>query len=682
MGKAKKCAARRRVGGREMRKRNKQQTFMDSGGACSYILPMSRKAGTASGRGAEAAQAGELRGISREIWEMKYRLAGPDGKEERDIRATWRRVARAVAAAEAASRRRRWEEAFFSLMEGFCFLPGGRILAGAGSHRDVTLVNCFVMGDIDDSLSGIFDILKESALTMQAGGGIGLDFSPIRPRGAPVSGMDVPAAGPVRFMEVWDAMCRTISSAGARRGAMMGVLRCDHPDIEEFVTAKARKGRLTNFNLSVLVTDAFMEAVRTGRQWPLSFGGRTWRKVPARRLWETILRQTWDHAEPGVIFIDRINRENNLCRIEHIHATNPCGEQPLPPHGACLLGSLNLTRFVRNPFEADAALDASALSRAAALAVRFLDDALDVSSYPLEQQRREAMAKRRIGLGITGLADALAMCGLRYDSEEARKAAAGWMAAVERAAYLASTELAREKGPFPLFEAESYLASGHVRTLPGEVRAAIAERGIRNALVTSIAPTGTISLLAGNVSSGMEPIFATRYNRRLRQADGTEKTEVVTDMAVALFHRLKGEDVPLPDVFVTARHIHWRDHLAMQAALQRHVDAAISKTVNLPAEISFEEFRDVYETAYALGLKGCTTYRPNPVTGAVLSEEGEGSATDAAEAERTPQGAGQGQAAEVCPACGQPALTHAEGCVQCMACGHSHCGTRAGQERE
>ena len=635
---------------------------MDSGRWRPYIPFMSSKAGKGPRAGAEAADAG-LSGISREIWEMKYRLAGPGRAAERTIEETWRRVARAVAGAEAPAQRGRWEEAFFSLMEGFRFLPGGRILAGAGTGREVTLFNCFVMGDLEDSIAGIFESLKESALTMQAGGGIGLDFSPLRPRGAPVSAIDAAAAGPVSFMEVWDAMCRTISSAGARRGAMMGVMRCDHPDIGDFIAAKGEKGRLTNFNLSVLVTDAFMEAVRRGAEWPLTFAGRTWRRVAARRLWEDILRAAWDHAEPGVIFIDRVNRENNLNRIEHIHATNPCGEQPLPPYGACLLGSLNLTRFVRRPFAADAALDVAALEDAAAQAVRFLDDAMEISSYPLPRQRQEAMAKRRIGLGITGLADALAMCGLRYDTEEARAAAGGWMAAVERAAYLASAELAREKGPFPLFEAESYLASGHVRRLPEDVRAAIARKGIRNALVTSIAPTGTISLLAGNVSSGIEPIFATRYRRRLLGPGGEARSEEVTDFAVRLFRRLKGADVPLPDVFVTARRIHWRDHLAMQAALQRHVDAAISKTINLPAEISFEEFRDVYETAHRLGLKGCTTYRPNPITGAVLSEaDGEGGAEGASDA-----------GGEVCPACGEATLSHAEGCRQCLACGHASC---------
>jgi len=446
-----------------------------------------------------------LEGISREIWEMKYRYVPADGNGgDACIEDTWRRVARAAASVEASQERKRWERAFLDILEDFRFLPGGRILAGAGTGRQVTLFNCFVMGEIEDSIAGIFDNLKESALTMQAGGGIGLDFSPIRPRGAEVRGIDAKASGPLGFMEVWDAMCRTIMSAGARRGAMMGTLSCEHPDLEDFISAKRERGRLTNFNMSVLVTDAFMEAVRNDAEWPLTFGGRTWRTVPARRLWDAIMRSTYDHAEPGVIFIDRVNRDNNLGWIETIHATNPCGEQPLPPYGACLLGSLNLVRFVRNPFDEGARLDEEELERAAAVAVRFLDNVIDVSTYPLPRQQAEARAKRRIGLGITGLADALAMCGLRYDTPQAVETAERWMAVIERAAYLTSTELAQEKGAFPLFDADRYLACGHVSRMDAEIRQAVARRGIRNALLTSIAPTGTISLLAGNVSSGIE----------------------------------------------------------------------------------------------------------------------------------------------------------------------------------
>ena len=618
---------------------------------------------------------------------MKYRHVSRDGAVvEKTIEDTWRRVARAVASSEKAGERRRWEKEFLSILRGFRFIPGGRILAGAGvSGRKVTLFNCFVMGEVEDSLTGIFDTLKESALTMQAGGGIGVDFSPIRPRGAPVTSIGAEASGPVSFMEVWDAMCRTIMSAGQRRGAMMGVLRCDHPDIGEFITAKRQRGRLTNFNMSVLVSDAFMEAVRNDGPWELKFGGRAWRKVAARQLWEEILRETYDHAEPGVIFIDHMNRDNNLNWIEEIHATNPCGEQPLPPYGSCLLGSLNLTQFVVEPFSERARLDTDELAAVAATALRFLDDTIDISYYPLPEQRAEAFAKRRAGLGITGLADALAMCGMRYGSEAAVEAAGQWMAVIERAAYMASSDLAAEKGPFPLFDRRQYLQGGHVSKLPEDIRRSIAEKGMRNALVTSVAPTGTISLLAGNVSSGIEPMFAARYERRLRQPGGGFRSETVSDYAVRLYRELHGEDAPLPDVFVSAHELHWRQHLAMQAAVQKHVDAAISKTINLPEDIPFDEFRGVYERAWELGLKGCTTYRPNPITGSILSTAGKNGANGKGEGksgghELAPASAptaavpaGRRQNG-LCPACGAAEIAHHEGCETCMACGFSHCG--------
>ncbi len=616
----------------------------------------------------------QLEGISREVWEMKYRCAcDGEGRDDGDIAGTWRRVARAAAAVEPRDQTA-WAERFHRILENFRFIPGGRILAGAGTGRQVTLFNCFVMGTIEDSIAGIFEVLKESALTMQAGGGIGVDFSPIRPKGAPVRNIAAEASGPVSFMEVWDAMCRTIMSAGHRRGAMMGVLACDHPDIEAFIAAKSAPGRLTNFNLSVLVSDAFMEAVLADAEWPLVFNGETFRTVKARALWERLMRATYDHAEPGVIFIDRINEKNNLAYVEEIRATNPCGEQPLPPYGACLLGSLNLVAFVREPFSPQARLDEAALAETAKVAVRLLDNMIDISFYPLPQQKAEAMAKRRMGLGITGLADALAMTGVRYGSEEAAALAGRWMAVIERAAYEASTDLAEEKGAFPLFDAEAYLCSGHVEDLPADIRLRIREKGIRNALLTSIAPTGTISLLAGNVSSGIEPIFALEYTRRLRQPDGSWKEERVTDWAVRLWRRLKGETAPLPDVFVTAQALSWREHLRMQAAVQRHVDSAISKTINLPEDIAFEEFRDVYMEAWRLGLKGCTTYRPNPITGSVLSVAG----SDRPDRAENPSAAAGDTAPDAaigqpCPRCGAPAVRHAEGCALCLSCDHSRC---------
>jgi ribonucleoside-diphosphate reductase alpha chain len=454
---------------------------------------------------------------------------------------------------------------------------------------------------------------------MQQGGGIGHDFSTLRPKGALVKSIGADASGPVSFMEVWDAMCRTIMSAGARRGAMMGTLRCDHPDIELFVDAKADPARLRNFNLSVLVTDAFIAAVRRGAPWDLVFEGKVYRTVDARALWDRIMRATYDYAEPGVVFIDRINAQNNLSYCETISSTNPCAEQPLPPYGACLLGSINLARLIDEPFTPKARLDEARLEALAATAVRFLDDAIDISNYPLPAQRAEAMAKRRIGLGITGLADALILCGVRYGTPPAVALARYWMEAIERAAYRASAELAGEKGAFPLYAAERFLAAPNVERLPDEVRATIVHQGIRNGLLTSIAPTGTISLLAGNVSSGIEPVFDFRYERRVLGRDGSVRTEPVEDYAHALYRERFGASAPLTDAFVTAEELTPRAHLEMQAAVQAHVDSSISKTINCPANLSFEAFKDVYLEAYDLGLKGCTTYRPNPVTGAVLS---------------------------------------------------------------
>lgn len=555
--------------------------------------------------------------ISEGIWDMKYRLKGPDGAAlDLTVEDTWRRVARALASVEAEPEQ--WEERFYGALEGFRFLPAGRIVAGAGAGRAVTLFNCFVMGTIEDSMGGIFDALREAALTMQAGGGIGYDFSTLRPKGAPVKGVGADASGPLSFMDVWDAMCRTIMSAGSRRGAMMATMRCDHPDIEDFVTAKSDATRLRMFNVSVLVTDAFMEAVKADGDWDLVFGGRVFRTIRARELWDRIVRSTYDYAEPGVIFIDRINRMNNLAYAETIAATNPCGEQPLPPYGACLLGSVNLARLVRDPFGPGAALEEGELADLVAIAVRMMDDVVDLSRFPLPEQAEEARTKRRIGLGVTGLADALLMLGLRYGSEEAAEWTRGTMRQVARAAYLASVGLAKEKGAFPLFDAERYLDSGTMRRMDEDVREQVARHGIRNALLTSIAPTGTISLYAGNVSSGIEPVFAHAYTRKVLQPDGSRTEEEVVDHAVALWRRMKG-DATLPAHFVTAQDLAPLDHVRMQAAAQEWVDSSISKTINVPEDIPFEEFRDVYQAAWDMGCKGCTTYRPNAVTGSVLS---------------------------------------------------------------
>ncbi|HEY4123135.1 MAG TPA: LAGLIDADG family homing endonuclease [Rhizomicrobium sp.] len=936
--------------------------------------------------------------ISRQIWDMKYRLKAPDGTPlEKDVAESWSRVALAAAGAEAPAQRRQWAETFAESLTGHRFLPAGRILAGAGTERSVTLFNCFVMGRIEDSMDGIFSHLREAALTLQQGGGIGYDFSTLRPKGAPVAGVGADASGPVSFMDVWDAMCRTIMSAGSRRGAMMATLACDHPDIELFIDAKRQAGRLSMFNLSVLATDAFMDAVKADANWDLVFDGKLYKTLRARELWDRIMRATYDAAEPGVIFIDRINHENNLAYCETIRATNPCltadswiqtsegprqiaalvgksfealaegknwpsdgrgffsqgvkptvrlhtsegyvlrgtpdhrirkvtqrtrwscewewseigalqagdeillhdhrtqaqwgsvdaserddaegyllgllvgdgtlksdkavlcvwpgrktvngaderpgirgvmdaaytaasllphrsdftgwlevpergeyrlslgalkslahdmglspghktitptmerrssafhcaflrglfdadgsvqgqqvkgvsvrlaqsdldvltaaqrmllrlgiastlykqrrpegfkmlpdgkgghksypvraqhelvisghnlfvyrdqvgfrdtsksvtldnllanyrrapnreafcatvqsveadapaevfdaaipglnafdangfwahncGEQPLPPYGACLLGSINLAKLVNNPFDDNAALDETELARLVRTAVRMLDNVIDISRFPLEAQRAEAMAKRRIGLGVTGLADALIFCRVRYGSPESIALIDRWLSVLANAAYDASADIAKEKGAFPLFDREEFLSRPFIQRLPEAIREKIAAHGIRNGLVTSIAPTGTISLFADNVSSGIEPVFAYSFTRQVLQADGTRSEEKVSDYAWRAFRARFGEDAGLPDYFVSAQELSPDEHLSVQAVAQKHIDSSISKTINVPESISFEAFKDVYLKAYETGCKGCTTYRPNAITGAVL----------------------------------------------------------------
>ena len=584
--------------------------------------------------------------IARHIWESRYRYRPPVGAGDAGPADTWRRVARALSGVEQ-NERAAWEKRFRRLLEDFRFLPGGRILAGAGTDLDVTLFNCFVMGRIDDSMAGIFDALKEGALTMQHGGGVGYDFSTLRPAGSPAWRVGGLASGPVSFMHIWDSMCQTLLSTATRRGAMMGTLRCDHPDIAAFVEAKRQPGELTNFNLSVLVSDGFMQAVEAGTTWPLVFprdglGGRDrgvaertverdWpgyegkvaclvlREIPARELWERIVRANYEQAEPGVLFIDRINTENNLGNRETISATNPCGEIPLPPYGACNLGSLNLTRFVREPFSAQAALDLAALRAATDVAVRLLDNVIDLSRFPLPPQAVQARGSRRIGLGITGLADALIMLGLHYASEAARLQASEVMRTICHTAYRASIGLAAEKGSYPFFDREACLQRPFIQRLPEDIRTGIREQGLRNSHLIAIAPTGTVSLLADNVSSGIEPVFDFEYRRRVRHTDGAFASYALRDYALQYWRERFGERA-LPDCFVAASDIRPDDHLAMQAALQPFVDNAISKTINVPRDYDFSAFRSIYTRAYALGLKGCTTFRPNPVTGAVLQQ--------------------------------------------------------------
>ena len=583
--------------------------------------------------------------VSQHIWETKYRYReGRDGGEQ-TIQDSWRRIAQALSAIEPRDQLG-WERRFFNILRDFKFLPGGRIQAGAGTERNVTLFNCFVMGTIEDSIEGIFRALQEGALTMQQGGGVGYDFSTLRPRGMRARGVGAIASGPVSFMGVWNAMCETILSTGARRGAMMATLRCDHPDIEEFIAAKQDPTVLRHFNLSVLVTDAFMSAVRMDQDWLLVFPAaadgadgetvlREWSgedgpvrcrvhcRLRARDLWDSILRATYGHAEPGVLFIDRINRLNNLWYRERITATNPCGEIPLPPYGACDLGSLNLTQFVHDPFTPRAAVDESDLVATAKVATRLLDDVIDASRFPLPQQEESAHGSRRIGLGITGLADTLIMLGLHYGDGAAREFATRMMRLICHAAYRTSVALSREKGAFPLLVQEKYLQGPFIASLPNDIRASIAEHGIRNSHLIAIAPTGTISLLAGNVSSGLEPVFAGALERKVLNEDGTTTTFGLVDYALELWRRLKGEPKGFPPAFVCASDLDPRDHIAMQAALQPYVDNSISKTITVPEDYPFDAFKEIYDTANDKGLKGCTTFRPNPVTGAVVMAAGE-----------------------------------------------------------
>lgn len=586
--------------------------------------------------------------IAEHIWQQKYRFqpgaragehhAAPDDpsqslkspRPDTCLDDTFWRVARSAASVEKGGKKARakWAAQFHAAMADFGFLPAGRILAGAGTGRQVTLFNCFVMGTIEDDLGDIFNHVREAALTMQQGGGIGHDFSTLRPKGARVKSIGAEASGPVSFMDVWDRMCQTIMSAGARRGAMMATLRVDHPDIEDFVAAKSDPKRLRNFNLSVLVSDAFMDAVAANEDWPLKFDGKVFRTVQARDLWHKIMRATYDYAEPGVVFIDRINARNNLKYCETINATNPCGEQPLPPFGACLLGSINLTRFVKEPFGKNAALDLTAIKKRVAIAVRLLDNMIDVSGTPLEAQRTEADVKRRIGLGVTGLADALIALGIRYDTIEARSLARACMKTIQNSAYCASAELAEEKGAYPLYDPFHIAQTPNVRALKKATRKKIAKHGLRNGCLTSIAPTGTISLFAGNVSSGIEPVFDARYERTFRADDGSQTTLHIEDYACVQYRLLQrgveseksGTSAKLhqPPAFVTAAQVPPKAHLEMQAALQPFVDSSISKTINCDAGISFADFQSVYGDAYDLGLKGCTTYRPNDVTGEIL----------------------------------------------------------------
>ncbi|MDI4632903.1 adenosylcobalamin-dependent ribonucleoside-diphosphate reductase [Pelomonas sp. V22] len=578
--------------------------------------------------------------ISAEVLIEKYAKG-----EELDIETLRLRVARALAEAEAPEQRAQWEAKFVEAQRRG-FVPAGRIMSAAGTELAATLINCFVqpVGDsiasLEEGHPGIYTALTEAAETMRRGGGVGYDFSRIRPKGAWVGATRSSASGPVSYMRVFDRSCETVESAGARRGAQMGVLRCDHPDIEEFIHAKDQ-GDLRNFNISVGVTDVFMQAVEAGTEVELTHkaepgpaqreGGAyqrkdglwVYRRVAARDLWDQIMRSTYDHAEPGVLFLDRINADNNLHYCESISATNPCAEQPLPPYGCCCLGSVDLTRFVEHAFQEQAVFDEAGFAEVCKLATRMLDNVLDVTPWPLPAQANEARNKRRVGLGFTGLGDALVMLNLRYDTEAARGMARRISEVMRNAAYEASSDMAAERGAFPLFNADLYLSGGSFASrLPQGLKDKIRAQGLRNSHLLSIAPTGTISLaFADNASNGIEPAFSWFYTRKKRMPDGGFKEYAVEDHAWRLFRHLYGPDTPLTPAFVTALELSAADHAAMVAAVAPYIDTSISKTVNVPADYPYADFQDLYTQAWKSGLKGLATYRPNSVLGSILSVE-------------------------------------------------------------
>ena len=585
--------------------------------------------------------ADKLQRISQDVLAEKYLKAGETCADD-----VYRRVARALASAEAPEQQAHYEALFLDNLRAGA-IGAGRIMSAAGTSIQATLINCFVQpvgdciqGTDDEGYPGIYEALREAAETMRRGGGVGYDFSRIRPRGADVKGTASLASGPCSYINVFDQSCSTVESAGARRGAQMGVLRIDHPDVLKFITAKRTPGRWNNFNVSVGVPDAFMLALQADAPWELvhrakpgaallaqgahqrADGRWVYATVPARTLWDTVMRSTYDFAEPGILFLDRMNQDNNLAYCETIEATNPCGEQPLPAYGCCDLGPIILPRFVQHPFGqgGTAAFDFAGFAQSVALQVRALDNVLDVTVWPLPQQQAEAAAKRRIGVGFTGLGDTLTLLGLRYNSAEGRALAVQIASSMRDSAYAASVALAQEKGAFPRFDADGYLANGTFASrLPANLQADIRTHGIRNSHLLSIAPTGTVSLaFADNASNGIEPAFSWTYTRKKREADGSTSEYAVEDHAWRVYRAQGGDVNQLPASFVSALEMAAQDHIAMMEAVQPLVDTAISKTVNVPADYPYEDFKDLYLQAWQARLKGLATYRPNAILGSVL----------------------------------------------------------------
>jgi ribonucleoside-diphosphate reductase alpha chain len=593
--------------------------------------------------------------LTMDIWRSKYR----HGDESHPFD-SFRRVVEGVYAKDPDKEAK---AAALEAMQKGLWIPAGRIQAGAGTPNIVTLLNCYMCQDIHDSMSGIADALRDAMLTMQQGGGIGMNFSTLRPTGAYLRRTGAVASGPLPFMDMWDSMCQTIMSAGSRRGAMMAVMDCEHPDLPTFIQAKREAGRLTNFNVSVLVSDAFMQAVEDDEDWFLGFDvpradGKhlfvteredrghleqwyAYSSWKARDLWDLILENTYEWSEPGVIFMDRVNRCNNLQYCETITGTNPCGEQPLPPNGCCNLGAINLARMISKPFTEQAKLDWHLLGEITKLGTRFLDNVIDTTLYPLDSQAEEEYAKRRIGIGITGLANCMAQLGLTYGSAEAVDLTDQIMSAIKNITYKASAKLAQERGPFPLYSHHDWgKSSPIVQGLDDSTKKVIGQHGMRNGVLLTIAPTGTTSILAGNVSSGLEPVFLNKVQRNVRQEDGSTKPYTAFDYGYLLYCKLKGVNPEtshkLPDQMITHEELKPLQHLTVQEVCQRHIDASVSKTINCPQAITYEAFKDIYTEAYKRGLKGCTTYRYSDVRGAVLSKGGTDAASEAGKLDQHP----------------------------------------------